>query len=247
MSSADSKDNAVSVKGLAKDESAEETSEAERSINAEKRAARQARRDEASSGQVTIPVRTLKLIGGAVVALLVVGAFAFGGWQLYQNNQRLNAFDDSKAAAAHFVTTYFDAMGGPNASAESLREAVGPLTTGQFKERLSSDAVVSTDFMKQNKVENMKTTVTSSMVESFDADEATVVLGVDVTGTSAASAGGGRNAILLQIEMTKVDGDWLVSSIGAGPGVTVGAQQGEQTAPVPGETPAPAPEPAPAP
>lgn len=238
MSSADSKDSTDTVA-----DEAEVIAADRRTDNASKRAARQERREESSPGQVTIPVRTLKAIGGGVVALLIVGAFAFGGWQLYQNNQRLSAFDDSKAAAGRFVTTYFDAMGAPNASAESLRNAVGPLTTGEFKERLSSDAVVSTDFMKQNKVENMKSTVTSSMVESFDSDAATVVLGVDVSGTSAASAGGGRNAILLQIEMNKVDGDWLVSSIGAGPGVTVGAQQGEQTAPTPGEAPAPAPAP----
>ncbi|EGD55891.1 hypothetical protein [Gordonia neofelifaecis] len=217
----------------------------ELSVNAEKRAARQARKADSGNVSLSIPVRRIKQVLVGLVVAAVIAVIAVGGWQLYQKNQELAAFDDSKAAASNFVVTYFQAMSGPNADAASLRNAVGPLSTGEFKKRLGSDAVVSTQFMKENKVENIKTTVTSSMVESFDADSSTVVLGVDVSGTSAVSSTGGKNAILLQLSMEKVDGDWLVSAIEAGPGVTVGAQQGAQTpqAPAPAENPAPAPAP----
>ncbi|MBM7367144.1 hypothetical protein [Gordonia hydrophobica] len=211
------------------------------SKNAEKRAARQAKKESSKDAQVTIPVRALKQFGLAIVAIAAVVAIALSIFQVVEKNKQLDAFTDSKSAAAHFIETYFNAMGGANATPESLRNAVGPLSTGEFKERLGSDAVVSTDFMKQNKVENMKTTVTSSMVESFDADRSTVVLGVDITGTSAASATPASQAVLLQVEMAKVDGEWLVSSIGAGPGITVGAQQGQPAPPDTTTAPAPAP------
>ncbi|AUH68795.1 MULTISPECIES: hypothetical protein [Gordonia] len=243
MSSDDSKDISDARPDDADADDTAVAMDASESGNAAKRAERKAGREKADSVSVTISMRRVKqaIVGLLVVAVIAV--IAVGGWQLYEKDQKLAAFDDSKAAASNFVGTYFQAMSGPNADAKSLRDAVGPLSTGEFKKRLDSDAVVSTEFMKENKVENIKTTVTSSMVESFSADQATVVLGVDVTGTSAISTTGGKNAILLQLNMKKVDGDWLVSAIEAGPGVTVGSQQAQQQIPTPAPTQTPAPVP----
>ncbi|MGB3696139.1 MAG: hypothetical protein WBA05_01770 [Gordonia sp. (in: high G+C Gram-positive bacteria)] len=240
MSSADSKDGAAVDVDDETSATTETVADEDRRdpTNADRRAARRVQRADSDGAAVTISMRLIKRIAAALVVIAVLAVIAVGGWQLYQKDQQLAAFDDSKAAASNFVVTYFEAMGGQNATADSLRKAVGPLSTGDFKKRLQSDAVVSTEFMKANKVENIKTAVTSSMVESFDADRATVVLGVDVSGTSAISAGGGKNAMLLALSMQKVDGQWLVSAIEAGPGVTVAAQQ-NAGAPAPAPAPSP--------
>ncbi|ALG85122.1 hypothetical protein [Gordonia phthalatica] len=209
------------------------------STNAERRAARQAKKDaSAKNVQLTIPVRALKQFGLAILAIAAVVAISLSVFQVVQKDKQLDAFADSKTAAAHFVETLLESMNAPNANADSMRKAVGPLSTGDFKKRLSSDATVNTDFFKDNKIDKIKVTITSSMVESFDADRATVVLAGEVSGVSAASGSPGRQAILLQVEMNKVDDDWLASDVSAGPGITVGAQQ-EGQPPVPG---VPAPE-----
>ncbi|WP_026918952.1 hypothetical protein [Gordonia shandongensis] len=244
MSSADSSDEETTA---GEDVSADDvTAEAgsEQSTAAQRRAQRRERGDRRGD-EMTIPVRAVKIGAGVVVALIVAAVIAVGSWQLWEKNERLSAFDDSKAAAGEFLETYMQSMMAPKATPKSLRAAVGPLTTGDLKARLDNDAVVSTEFMKENRIENATIEVTASMVESFDDDRATVVVGADISGTSAASPDGGKQAVLLQIELEKSDGDWLVSDIGAGPGITVGARQGAPDAPAPGQEPAPNPEPQP--
>ena len=217
----------------------DKSADADGATNAERRAARQAKKDaSAKNVQLTIPVRALKRVGIAVVAIAAAVAIGLCVFQVVQKNRQLDAFTDSKSAASHFVETLLESMNAPNANAESMRKAVGPLSTGDFKKRLSSDATVNTDFFKDNKIDKIKVTITSSMVESFDTDRATVVLAGEVSGVSAASGSPGRQAVLLQVEMAKVDDAWLASDVSAGPGVTVGAQQeGQPPVPAPAPTP----------
>lgn len=256
MSSADSTDN--SDAGAPEDVEAKTEGAASDSVslskhddagtdsdNAAKRAARQAKKLESNETSVTISTRLLKQIGAGILVAAVIAVIAFGGWKLYDQKQELSAFDDSKTAGSEFVVTYLNSMGAQNATPDSLRKAVGPLTTGDLKKRLDAEAADSVKFMQDSKITNLTTTVTSSMVESYDADTSNVVVGVDVTGISPASGGPSKNALLLQLKVDKVDGDWLVSSINFGPGVTVGAQQGQQPTSAPTETPAPAPAPVP--
>lgn len=226
------------------DETSKETTASEdtaASENAERRAARQAKKESSGNDrQLSVSVGALKRIGVALVAIAAVVAIALSIFQVVQKDRELDAFSDSKAAAAHFLETFLTAMSGPNASADSLRKTVEPLSTGDFKSRIGKDATASTDFFKENRIDNLKVTVTSSMVESFDKDRATVVIAGDVSGVSAATSTPARQALLIQVEMRKVDGEWLASDVSAGPGVTVGAQQQQEgQQPTPNPTPNP--------
>ncbi|MGB3303197.1 MAG: hypothetical protein WBA38_06430 [Gordonia sp. (in: high G+C Gram-positive bacteria)] len=240
MSSADAKD--ISDAGATEDleEVSNDPNESAdgSASNAARRAARQAKAASADTSAVTIPIRLIKRVAAGLLAAVVIAVLAFGGWKLYDQKQELAAFDASKTAGAQFVVTYLKAMSAENATPDSLRKTVGSLTTGDLKARLDSDADDAVKFMQDSKITNLTTSVTSTMVESFDANTADVVVGVDVTGVSPTSGGPAKNALLLQLKVDKVDGEWLVSAMDFGPGVTVGAAQGQPA-------PAPAPEPVP--
>ncbi|MFT3715418.1 MAG: hypothetical protein QM774_05575 [Gordonia sp. (in: high G+C Gram-positive bacteria)] len=181
----------------------------------------------ASSGGkdgITVSTSSLKKVGSLVAALLLLALLVVGGWQWWSKSRTLAAFDDSKAASAHYVTTYFNSMMAQGATAKTVADAVVPLSTGEAKQRAEEGAKSGVDYFDQMKLQNGQITVTSSMVESFDSKAAVTVLAADIKGTSALAPEGAEQAVLFQIHLVKQGGKWLVSNLEGLPGVT---HQGE--------------------
>ncbi len=196
---------------------------------------------EAADRQFTVSARTLKRIAAGVVGVAVIAALAFGGWSLYDTKRELAAFDDSKTAASDFVTKYFSVVLGQEQSASTIKDAVLPLTTGAMHDRVEKDSQGAVDFAKETKIANFTSKITSSSVSSFDRDHAVVVVAAEFSGTSATAPTGGKNLMLLQLDMSKVDGDWLVSNLDVMPGVPTGSTPDQQPAAPSAPAPAPAP------
>lgn len=192
-------------------------------------------------------------VGGlvrALVALLAVAALVAIGllsWQLIEKTRTLNAFDQSKEASSSFVTTYFDSMMAPNATPEGIQATIVPLTTGEARDRVKADSETTVKMVQEAKFANMQVDVTAVTVESFSADKATTVVGATLKGTSATEPAGGQQVVLLQLDLVKEDGTWLVGQMIPQPGVTVAGDQAgapvvpQQDPAAPGGQPAPAP------
>lgn len=228
------------------DTAGERTTEAQSGVAAKARARAQSQKStEKSSGnrEFTVSARALKRVGAGIVAIAVIAGLVFGGWKLYEAKSELSAFDDSKAAAAGFVDEYFAVAMGENPTPQALKEKVGPLTTGDLRTRLDTDASKTVEFVKSSKLANVETKINASMVESFDDSRAVTVLAVEFTGTSATAPGGGKFLSLLQLTLDQVDGEWLVSDMGMVPGMESGAPTGQPGGGAPGGAPVPAPAP----
>ncbi|QRY64478.1 hypothetical protein JVX90_10090 [Gordonia sp. PDNC005] len=222
------------------DEATVETEEVKVSgVAAKAKAKAQAREAEAAADrEFTVSARTLKRIVAGVVGVAVVVAIAFGGWALFDTKRELAAFDDSQSAASAFVTKYFEVLFSKDQSASALKDAVLPMTTGAFHDRVEKDSQGAVDFAKETKIDNFTTKVTSSSVKTFSKDRAVVVIAVELKGTSATAPTGGTNLALVQLTVDKVDGDWLVSDFAVVPGVPNGASTpGAPTAPAPAPQP----------
>ncbi|WOC13778.1 hypothetical protein [Gordonia sp. MP11Mi] len=206
-------------------------------VTAKANAKAQARAESADASrdkQFTVSARALTRIGAALVALAVLVVLGFCGWKWYDTKQELNAFDDSKAASAHYITEYFGVLLEEGASADQLKAKVGPLSTGKQKEQIDKSAPETVQWRDTQKLENVSTKVNSTMVESFSRDHAVTVVSFEFTGTSAVAPSGGHAVTLIQLTLEKSDGDWLVSNIQAVPGMAgESTDQAQQPIPAP--------------
>ncbi|MFT4085672.1 MAG: hypothetical protein QM658_00710 [Gordonia sp. (in: high G+C Gram-positive bacteria)] len=193
--------------------------------------------------QFTVTARSLVQAGIALVVVALLVVVGIGGWQLYEKNAELNAFDDAKAASSAFVQTYFGTVMSKDASPESVIAKVVPLSTGEARERVESEAKSNVSFVQQAKLENIEIKVNAATVESFTKKTATTILAVAIKGTSAQQPAGGQQFVLLQLDLAKQDGKWLVSRMTSVDGMTMNADDQTQTQTQTPEatTPAPAP------
>lgn len=225
------------------DDSDDDTAVTGVAAKAQARAQARAASAETDGKQFTVSARALTRIGAAIVAVAVIAVCAFLGWKWYDTKQELKAFDDSRAASANYVNEYFGALLKEGASADQIKKTVGALSTGKQKEQIESAAGDMVTWRDTQKLANVTTKVNSTMVESFSKDHAVTLVSFEFTGTSAVAPSGGNAVTLLEVTLDKVDGDWLVSNIQAGPG-TAGttADAAQQTLPTAPETqPGPAP------
>ncbi len=191
---------------------------------------------------VTISARGVMKVLAVVVAVAFVVGVALLGWGYRQQAERLAAFDDSKAASEQFAIKLVSTMNSDNVG--KMKELLGPLSTGEFRQHLEQQQ---SEGAKAVADLNVKATpsVQSVSVETFDADSAKTSVLMEVTGTSTLAPDGGKELMLIWLNLRKQDGRWLVEKLdGAQAGI--GAPQGEQTrsqgqsAPATPATPAPA-------
>lgn len=195
--------------------------------------------------EFTITSRGLLRAGAALLVIAALVAIALLSWQLVEKSRTLDAFDESKSASSSFVTTYFDSMMAQGATPEGIQATIVPLTTGEARERVKTDAETTVKMVQEAKFANMKVDVTAVTVESFTATTATTVVGATLSGTSAAEPAGGQQIVLLQLDLVKEDGKWLVGQMIPQQGATVSGDQAGSPMVPQGGAPAPgAPEPA---
>ncbi|MGV9859118.1 hypothetical protein ACWDTD_10755 [Gordonia sp. NPDC003425] len=186
-------------------------------------------------------------VGRVVVALLVVAALAGAGilgWAYHRDQQRLAAFDDAKTASSEFTLKLVSTMNSANVG--DMKSLLGPLSTGEFAKNLDREQ---NDGAKVIRDLNVKATPTikSVSVESFDATRASTSVLVEVSGTSSIAPSGGKELMLVWLDLANEDGTWKVAKLSgaqAGIGDRQGGDAGGQN-PAPTPTPAPAPAPAP--
>ncbi|GAA4679227.1 hypothetical protein [Gordonia humi] len=202
----------------------------ESGVAAKAKARAQARESDARTGrEFTISARAIKRAVVGIVAVAVIAVACVFGWKWYDTEQELAAFDDAKTAASHYVTEYFTVLMKEGSTADELREAVGPLSTGDQKKQIESSAPDAVQFRDTQKLSNVQTKVNTAMVESFSTEHAVTVVGFEFTGTSATAPGGGKFVSLMQLTLDKVDGQWLVSRLDLVPGMAGDQVSGEQT------------------
>lgn len=215
--------------------------------------------DPGKSRGVTVTGRGVGVIVAFLVAVLVVAGFGvvFVKWQ--NDRDKLAAFDDSKATAAKFLETYVEVVSSPNLSADLVNARLVPLTTGPLRNGLINEVDQTMEFFNVTGIGQLEMVVASTAVESFTADTARVIVGVDMSGASTVAPKGAVASTISELSLRKVDGTWRVEAItgffsglradpsqtgdsGAAP--EQGAPAGGQGAPT-GEPGAPAGQPAP--
>lgn len=163
----------------------------------------------------------LKVLAGIVVVALIVGVGLLG-WGYYRDQQRLAAFDDAKAASSVFTVKLVSTMNSD--AVGDMKTLLGPLSTGEFRTNLEREQ---TDGTKALRDLNVKATPTvkSVSVESFDTDRASTAVLVEVSGTSTIAPSGGKELMLVWLDLQKEDGSWKVSKL-SGAQAGLGQQQG---------------------
>ncbi|MGV9479113.1 hypothetical protein [Gordonia aichiensis] len=163
----------------------------------------------------------LKILAGVVVVALIVGV-ALLGWGYYRDQQKLSAFDDAKSASSVFTVKLVSTMNSD--AVGDMKTLLGPLSTGEFRKNLEREQ---TDGSKALRDLNVKATPTvkSVSVESFDTDRASTAVLVEVTGTSTIAPSGGKELMLVWLDLVKEDGSWKVSKL-SGAQAGLGQQQG---------------------
>lgn len=197
-----------------------------------------AEKADAGGREFTVSSRSLLRGLGALVAVAALVVIGVLSWQYVAKSRTLSAFDEAKGAASSFVVTYFDTMMAPTATPEEIQAKITPLTTGDARERVETEAKSTVAMVQEAKLANITVDVTAVSVESFTADRATTLVGATLKGTSALEPAGGQQVLLLQIDLAKEGDDWLVSQMIPQQGASVSAQ-------TPGPVPQPAPEPQP--
>lgn len=243
-------DGAVADDAVADDAVADDAGSPSVASGVAAKAARRAAATEGRAGgrEFTVTARSLwrALAALAVVGLLVaVGVLGQKTWSL---SRTLDAFGETKAVSQSFVQEYFEAMMAPNTTAQQIQDAILPLTTGEAGERLKAESEETVKWVAEAQLANVKVEVTAVMVESFTSTTATTVVAATLTGTSALQPAGGSNAFLLDLDLVKENGTWLVSRMtGAnGAGVGAGADGAQTGGGQPADPTTPQPEPAPA-
>ncbi|MDY6811124.1 MAG: hypothetical protein SW127_19275 [Actinomycetota bacterium] len=207
-------------------------------------ASRSSGRASSQPRQISLTISTAglaKMIAAVLVVAVVVGV-ALLGWGYYQQRQRLDAFDASKAASEEFVTKLVGTM--TKDGVGSMKELLGPLSTGQFREHLEQQQSDTAEAVDQLNLQDAQSAVKSVSVETFDADSARTAVLMEVSGKSAIAPEGGKSLMLLWLDLREEDGRWLVSEL-SGAQAGIGEEQGGANAPQPSPQ-APAPSPAPA-
>ncbi|MFW0787121.1 hypothetical protein AAFP35_21700 [Gordonia sp. CPCC 206044] len=188
---------------------------------------------------LTFTTGGLAKVLAAVLAIAVVVGVVVLGWGYYDQRARLAAFDDSKAASQEFSIKLVSTMNTDNVG--SMKELLGPLSTGEFRKHLEQEQ---SDGQKAVKELDVKATPTvkSVSVENFDSETAKTSVLMEVTGTSTLAPKGGKELMLIWLNLRNVDGKWLVEKLDgaqAGIGEPQG-QQGQQNQSAPAPAPAPA-------
>ena len=177
-----------------------------------------------ASREVSFTISTggvLKVLAGLVVVALIV-AVGLLGWGYHRDQQRLAAFDDAKAASSVFTVKLVSTMNSD--AVGDMKTLLGPLSTGEFRTNLEREQ---TDGTKALRDLNVKATPTvkSVSVESFDTDRASTAVLVEVSGTSTIAPSGGKELMLVWLDLMKEDGSWKVSKL-SGAQAGLGQQQG---------------------
>ncbi|MEE4023140.1 hypothetical protein V1Y59_08635 [Gordonia sp. PKS22-38] len=181
----------------------------------------------------------LAKVAAAIIAIVAVVGVALLGWGYYQERQRLDAFDGSKAASEEFVTKLVSTM--TKDGVGSMKELLGPLSTGEFRQHLEQQQSDTAEAVEQLNLQDAESAVKSVSVETFDTDTARTAVLMEVSGTSTLAPDGGQSLMLMWLDLRKEDGQWLVSEL-SGAQAGIGPEQGGGATP-----PAPEPQPAPAP
>lgn len=187
-------------------------------------AAEPEKKERKGSRQVSVTISTagiLKVLAGIVVVALIVGVGLLG-WGYYRDQQKLAAFDDAKSASSVFTVKLVSTMNSD--AVGDMKTLLGPLSTGEFRQNLEREQ---TDGSKALRDLNVKATPTvkSVSVESFDADRASTAVLVEVSGTSTIAPSGGKELMLVWLNLVKEDGSWKVSKL-SGAQAGLGQQQG---------------------
>ncbi|GAB18814.1 hypothetical protein GOEFS_065_00080 [Gordonia effusa NBRC 100432] len=205
---------------------------------------------KSDSISLTISTSLLKKIGVGVVAVALIALLGVGIWLAVDKvresgdaSRQLSAFDEAKAASDKFVTALVSTSNADKAG--GYKEILGPLSTGDLRTRLEKERVDT-----EKSVADLKLKVSSkilvSSVESFNTDSAKTLVMAEVTGTSAQLPSGASNLMVFRLDLSKVDGKWLVSKFDGPPGSRNGQIDPNQSLPgasptAPATTPAPAP------
>ncbi|GAA1482937.1 hypothetical protein GCM10009624_33770 [Gordonia sinesedis] len=192
---------------------------------------------------VTISARSvLRTVAALIVVAALVGVGILG-WRYYAERQKLDAFADSKAASSAFAQKLVPLMNAD--SVGTMKDVLGPLSTGEFRDRLARESDDTQKAVRDLNIKGATPTIKSVSVQSFDTDSASTAVLVEVTGQSSIAPSGGKDLMLVWLELNKQDGKWLVSKL-SGAQAGLGPQQGGGAEPAPAPSP-PAPAPAPAP
>ncbi|WP_287005035.1 MULTISPECIES: hypothetical protein [Gordonia] len=187
-------------------------------------AAEPEKKERKGSRQVSVTISAagiLKVLAGIVVVALIVGVGLLG-WGYYRDQEKLAAFDDAKSASSVFTVKLVSTMNSD--AVGDMKTLLGPLSTGEFRQNLEREQ---TDGSKALRDLNVKATPTvkSVSVESFDADRASTAVLVEVSGTSTIAPSGGKELMLVWLNLVKEDGSWKVSKL-SGAQAGLGQQQG---------------------
>ncbi|MBR7192741.1 MULTISPECIES: hypothetical protein [unclassified Gordonia (in: high G+C Gram-positive bacteria)] len=184
----------------------------------------------------------IKKVLAAIVAVALIALVAFFGWRAYDLQREADAFADSKAASADFVTKLVTTLNADNAG--NSKELLGPLSTGELRNRLEQERADTEANVESLNIE-VSSTISVVAVETVDADTAKTVVMAEVTGRSVKLPSGGTSLMVFRLDLSKEDGKWLVSEVDGPPGSPSGQIDPSQS--LPGAAGAPAPQPSPAP
>lgn len=185
------------------------------------------------------------LIGKILAGLLTVALLVLvivGGVFLRDKQQRLDAFEESKQASITFIETFVETANAD--SADQYKERLGPLSTGEFREKLEQQRSDTEEQVRDMQI-SASGDVKLTTVENFTSDTATTSVLVEVTATGAALPTPQRATMIYVLTLFKEDGEWLVAKLEPAPGTAV-VYGGEDSVlqPNPNDA-APAPEPQP--
>lgn len=202
-------------------------------------------KSESSTGgndiSLTISKTMLKKVAVGVVVIALLAVVGVGVWQWVSKSRQLATFDEAETASNAFVTALVSTSNADNAG--NYKDILGPLATGDLRTRLEKDRADT-----EKNVADLKLKVSSkilvSAVESFTAESAKTLVMAEVTGTSAQLPTGASNLMVFRLELSKVDGKWLVSKFDGPPGSRNGQIDPSQSLPGASTTTTPAPAPA---
>ncbi|MGW0036026.1 hypothetical protein [Gordonia sp. NPDC003376] len=194
---------------------------------------------------ITLSGRALWRALGVIVVIALAAAVGVLGWLVYQGDQKRSAFDDSKQVSEDFVTRLVTTINPGNT--DKYKEILGPLSTGDLRKRLEQDRA-DTEQNSQALAIEATSKIVSSSVESVDTDAAKTTVMAEVSAKSANVPNGETRLMIFMLDLTKVDGQWLVSEFSGPPGSTKsGIVDPSQSLPGQGQSTAPTTTPAPTP
>jgi len=151
-------------------------------------------------------------IGGAVVALLVVGALATAGvlgWKLKQSDDVDDAARAAQDAARAYAVTLTTVDAG---KLNENFEAVLAGATGEFKDMYSQASNQLRQLLLDNNA-SAQGTVLETGIKSATSDTVEVLLYLDQSVTNAANPEPRVDRNRMVMTMQKVDGRWLASKV----------------------------------